>query len=186
AHALVRSDRAAEDRCVMFLAAPVPSWLSYEPLFIAIKKNWLPKQSDCLWRGDHVDELCSRHDATCVVRKIHVEGGMHLRIGIVGGRVLHHRHLIAEFGGEPYGRLEARMGDESDHDKVLNAVRFQKQVQVGIGESARAPMLRGDDIAALWSEVPVDLAAPRAVLEGLSRPRDPLNRCEVLPRLVVA
>src|ERR1700694_3774063 len=47
-------------------------------------------------------------------------------------------------------------------------------------------MLEGHDIARLRLELAADLATPRAVLEGLSRPRCLLNWRNVLPSLVVA
>ena len=47
-------------------------------------------------------------------------------------------------------------------------------------------MLLGDDFARLRLELAADLATPRAAFEGLSRPRCPLDRCNILPGLLVA
>src|SRR6516162_2953836 len=47
-------------------------------------------------------------------------------------------------------------------------------------------MLLGHYFARLWLEFAADLAAPRAVFEGLMRPRCLLDRRNVLPSLVVA
>src|SRR5262245_17850864 len=47
-------------------------------------------------------------------------------------------------------------------------------------------MFERNDIIRLWNELVTDLAAPRAVLEGFSRPRSLLNWRDGLPRLVIA
>src|SRR4029077_14406097 len=51
---------------------------------------------------------------------------------------------------------------------------------------ARAPVLEGHDVARLRCELAADLTAPRAELEGPSRPRSLLNGRNVFPGLVVA
>src|SRR5919108_1013271 len=47
-------------------------------------------------------------------------------------------------------------------------------------------MLRGDNLARYWLEPGTDFAAPCAVFEAPAFPRSLLNRCNVLPSLVVA
>src|SRR3954454_16130148 len=46
-------------------------------------------------------------------------------------------------------------------------------------------MLLGDHVVRSRLQVRMDLTTPRAVLERLARPCRALNRCDVLPRLVV-
>jgi hypothetical protein len=75
--------------------------------------------------------------------------------------------------------------DEANDDEPVDAVPLELEIQVGVGKAARAPVFERHDIARLRGEFAANLAAPRAVLEGLSRPRGLLNRSDVLPCLVV-
>src|SRR5262245_1427169 len=68
----------------------------------------------------------------------------------------------------------------------MNAMRFELQIQICVGKATGTPMLEGDDIAWLRFEFAADLATPRAVFEGLTRPRCLLDRRDVFPGLVVA
>src|SRR5262245_21918515 len=68
----------------------------------------------------------------------------------------------------------------------MDAAFFELQIQIGVGKATRTPMLEGHDVAWLRCEFAADLATPRAVFEGLVRPRRLLDRRNVLPGLVVA
>src|SRR6516225_3917233 len=65
---------------------------------------------------------------------------------------------------------------------------FELQIQIRVGKAAGTPMLEGHDIALarLRLEFAADLAAPRAVSEGLSQPRCLLDGRNVVPGLIVA
>ena len=99
--------------------------------------------------------------------------------------IFYHRDLGAKLSAIAYGRLHTRMRDESDDDELMNAVLLELQIQIGVGETTGTPMLLGNDFARLRLELAADLAAPRAVFEGLSQPGCLLNRRNVLPGLVV-
>ena len=68
----------------------------------------------------------------------------------------------------------------------MDAVFLELQIEIRVGETARTPMLLGNDITRLRRELGVDLAAPRAVLEGPARLGRLLDRRNVFPALVVA
>src|SRR5215813_2460246 len=68
----------------------------------------------------------------------------------------------------------------------MDAVLLELQIQVGVGKAAGAPMLQCDDLARLRCEFAAELATPRAIFEGLSRPGCLLDRRDILPGLVVA
>jgi hypothetical protein len=70
---------------------------------------------------------------------------------------------------------------ESHDDELMDAVFLELQIEICIGETTGTPMLLGHDFARLRLELAADLAAPRAVFEGLSRPRCLLNWRNVLP-----
>jgi hypothetical protein len=52
----------------------------------------------------------------------------------------------------------------------MDAVFLELQIQIRVGETTGTPMLLGNDFARLRLELAADLAAPRAVFEGLSQP----------------
>src|SRR5215472_708688 len=62
---------------------------------------------------------------------------------------------------------------------------LELQVQVGVREAARTPMLERNNISWLWFEFGAELAAPLPVFEALVHPRGLLHRRDVLPGLVV-
>jgi hypothetical protein len=62
------------------------------------------------------------------------------------------------------------MRDEFDDDELMDAVFLELQIQIRVGETTGTPMLLGNDFARLRLELAADLAAPRAVFEGLSQP----------------
>lgn len=81
------------------------------------------------------------HDGRSVVGHVHLEGGAHLGVRVVGGGVPDHCDVITELGGEPNRRLDARMRDQTHDDDPLDPMAFELQVQVGVGETAGTSML---------------------------------------------
>src|SRR5262245_45038294 len=108
---------------------------------------------------------------------------MHRLVRVVRRGVSHHADLVSELSGLATSRFDAGMGDQPDDDELVDAVLLELQVQIGVGEAARTPMLCGDDLAWLGREFGTDLATPCTVFEGLSAPRRSLNRRNVFPRL---
>jgi len=86
--------------------------------------------------GERVDELGRRNHGGGVVWNVHVEGGMHFNLREIGGHVLHHGYLIAEFCGISDCCLHARMCHEPDDDELMDAVFVELQIQIGVGEAA--------------------------------------------------
>ncbi len=111
---------------------------------------------------------------------------MHLLIRVTRGRVFYHRDLVAKLSGITNSCLHTGVCDESHDDELMDAVFLELQIQISIGKTTGAPMLERHDVAGLRYEFAADLAAPRAVFEGLPRPRCLLDRRNVLPTLVVA
>ena len=111
---------------------------------------------------------------------------MHFLIRVIRGRVFDHCDLVAKLGGITNGGLHTGVCDESCDDEPMDAVFLELQIQIRVGETARTPMLQGDDFSRLRLELAADLAAPRAVLEGLMQPGRLLDRRNVLPSFVVA
>jgi len=75
---------------------------------------------------------------------------------------------------------------EPNHDEIMDSVFLELQIQVGVGEAARTPMLRRDNLAWLRLELETNLAAPRAIFEGSVLPGRLLYERNVSPSLVVA
>ncbi len=111
---------------------------------------------------------------------------MHRLIREIRGRVFHYRDLVAELSGKANGCFDAGMRYQSDDDELMDAVILELHIQICVGEAARTPMLRSDNLAWLRRELGTDLATPRAVFEGLSLPPRLLDRRNLLPGLVVA
>ena len=111
---------------------------------------------------------------------------MHLLVGVARGRIFDHGDLVTELDGIAYGSLDACVRDESHDDELMDAVLLELKIQISVGKATGTPMLEGHDVAWLWREFGPDLAAPRPVFEGLTRPRGLLNGCDVLPGLVIA
>src|SRR5262245_21949497 len=161
------------------------------PRFPALSRRPLPSGtarliSRGLKRRDRVDNFLCGHNGAGVIRNIDVESRVHLRIRIIGRCVLYHRDLVAELSGKANGRFDAGMGYESNDNELMDAMVLELQVQIRVGEATGTPMLRGDDLSRLRLELATDLATPRAVFEGLMRPRCLLNGRNVLPSLIVA
>src|SRR5262245_31382115 len=64
-----------------------------------------------LERGNRADDFVRAHDGAGVVRDVDLERGVHVIVRVTGGRVLHHRDLVAELGGETHRRLHAGVRD---------------------------------------------------------------------------
>jgi hypothetical protein len=47
----------------------------------------------------------------------------------------------------------------------MNAMPFEQNIQIGVGETTGTPMLLRDDIARLGFELPTELPTPRSVFE---------------------
>src|SRR6516225_1974088 len=133
-----------------------------------------------------MDNLIRTHNGTGVIWDIDFEGCVHLLVRVTRGRVLHHRDLVAKLRAVAYGRLQARMRDESDNNELMNAKLLELQIQIGVGKATGTPVLQGHDVAHLRCELAADLATPGPVLEGLMRPGCLLDGSNVLPGLVVA
>src|SRR5262245_7245470 len=104
---------------------------------------------------------------------------MHLGVRVVGGRIPHHRNVVAELRSKPHGCFEARMRDQSDSDELLDAVTLELKIEVRVRERARAPMLVNDYFTGKGYELLTKLAAPGSVLERLVSPRGALDRRQV-------
>jgi len=132
------------------------------------------------------DDFICGYNGSGVVWDIEFESGVHLFFRVIRGRVLHHRDVVPEFSGKPNGGLHAGVGDEPRNDQLVNAMFFELQIQICVGETTGTPVFRGHDVAGTGFEFGPDLTAPSAVFESLSPPRRSLDWRNVLPRLVVA
>lgn len=72
-----------------------------------------------------------------------------------------------ELNGKACGGLHACVRYKTDDDELMDTVRLELQIQVGVGKAAGAPMLKRYDVARLGRELGADLATPRSVFEGL-------------------
>src|SRR5262249_19816840 len=100
-----------------------------------------------LVRRDRIDYFIRGHDSTGVVRDIDVERCVHLFIRVIRGRVFYHRDLVAELSGKANRRFDAGMCYESDDDELMDAVLFELQIQICVGETTGTPMLRDNNFA---------------------------------------
>lgn len=75
--------------------------------------------------------------------------GVHLFIREIRGRVFYHRDLVAKLSGKANSCRHARGCYEPDDDELMNAMRFELQIQIGVGKATGTPMLEGHDIARL-------------------------------------
>ncbi len=82
--------------------------------------------------------------------------------------------------------LHTSMRDKPSDDELVNAVFFELQIQIGVGETAGTPMLRDHDVGGAGFEFWPDLTAPCAEFEGLSIPGCLLDWRHILPCFVVA
>ena len=88
------------------------------------------------------------------------------------GRVFCHRDLVAKLSGKAHRRLHTCMCQKSDDDKLMNAMLLKLQIQISISKATGTPMLQGHDVAWLRCEFGADLATPRSLFDGLSRPSE--------------
>ncbi len=75
--------------------------------------------------------------------------GMHRFITERRGGVFQQRHLVAEFLAETPGRLDAGVRDETDQHDPSDTTLPELQVEVGVREAARAPMLLNNNFTFL-------------------------------------
>src|SRR5262245_12439303 len=158
-------------------AAPAP---------IATARNTKGRMALISEGRDRSHDLFRADNGARVVRHVDVKRGMHLLVRVAGGRVPHHRDLVAKLNAEADRRLHTGVRDESNEDELMDAMLLELQIQIGIGEATGTPMLEGQDVARSRREFAADLATPRPVFEGLVRPGGLLSRRDVLPGLVVA
>src|SRR5258706_9222947 len=142
-------------------------------------------REDGLERRARVDDFICGHNRTGVVWNIDFESGVHRFIRVVRGRVFYHRNLVAKLSGKANSCLHARVCYEPHDDELVDVMRFERQIQIGVGKATGTPMLERHDLARLRFEFAADLATPRAVFEDFSQPGCLLNRRNVLPGLVV-
>jgi hypothetical protein len=102
------------------------------------------------------------------------------------GCIFYHRDVVAKLSGITNRCLHTGVGDESHDDEPLDAVFFEPQIQIRVGEAAGTPMLLGHDIARPGHELAADLATLHAIFEGRMRPSGLLNGHDVLSSLVIA
>jgi hypothetical protein len=94
--------------------------------------------------------------------------------------------VIPQLHAEAAGRLNAGVGDQTDQDDAADAVLPQLQIEVGVGEAARSPVLTGDDIPRLRLEIIMKRPAPAGFGEGLRPGRPELIRRGKVERDVIA
>ena len=61
---------------------------------------------------------------------------MHLVGRVVCSRVLDHRDLVPELGGEANGCLHARVRNEPDDDESMDSMLLELRIEIGIGKAA--------------------------------------------------
>src|SRR3984893_13569223 len=118
-------------------------------------------------RRERVYDLIRGDDGAGVAREIDIEGGLHLPVRVIRGRVPDHRDLVTKLDGIADRCLDAGVRDESHDNELVNPVLLELQIQIRVGETAGTPMLEGHDIARSRLELRADFAAPRAVFERL-------------------
>jgi len=88
---------------------------------------------------ERIDDLICGHNRTGVVRDINVESSVHFLIRVIRGRVFYHRDLVAKLGGKANSCLHARVCYEPDDDELVDAMRFEQQIQIGVGKASGHP-----------------------------------------------
>jgi len=78
------------------------------------------------------------------------------------------------------------MSYQLDDDHLMDPVLLQQQIQVGVGETAGAPMFLSDDLARCRYAFSADFAASGPEFEGLTLPRTGLYGRDIRPCLLVA
>src|SRR5215471_19533187 len=101
-------------------------------------------------------------------------------------RVAHQGDVITKLLGVLRGGLGTSVGEQPDDDNVTDTVLLQLHVEVGIGESAGAPVLLDHDVAGLRREVGMPIPSPFAARKGMALHDGLLARTWVAPGLVIA
>src|SRR5262249_35468515 len=96
------------------LASLANAFLEFLPCRRACKGIAARMAADVFKGQDRSHDLLRAHNGTGVVRKIDVESGVHLGIGIVRCRVFDDRNLIAKLGCKADGRFNAGMRYQAD------------------------------------------------------------------------
>jgi hypothetical protein len=125
-----------------------------------------------LKRSDRVDDLFCGDNGIGIIRNINLERSVHLPICVIRRCILHHCHMVSEFGCITNGRFDASMGDKPNDDQLAYAVLPQQKIQVRVGESTGTPMLGGDNLTRLGAELGPDFATPCSKFKKLAVPVD--------------
>src|SRR5581483_6314300 len=83
-------------------------------------------------------------------------------------------------------RLYAGVCNQSNNNEFVNTVFLQLKIQIGVGETTGAPVLRRHNISRLRNEMRMKLAAPCTVFERLPQPGGFLDWRDISPRFVVS
>lgn len=80
------------------------------------------------------------------------------------GGISHQGDVVAKFLGVPGGGLDAGIGQQTDDDHVGYAPLLEAKIQVGVGKTARAPVLGNHDVTGFRGKirVPFPPHSPRA------------------------
>ena len=82
---------------------------------------------------------------------------MHLLHRVTRCRVFQHRNLVPELGSKAYRGLHARVRYKAYNNELMNTMRLELEIQIGIGKTAGAPMLERHDVAGLDRKLFVQL-----------------------------
>ncbi len=136
--------------------------------------------------GQCRDQLGRRQNRVGEGRPVQLVRGVHHLFGKSGGGVLDQRDVIPELRGEPAGAFDTGVGQHADDDHPDDAALLETKVEIGVGESARAPVFLYHDVVRLRGEVGMPLATPAAAGEHLLSAGRDLVWSGVVPALVVA
>src|ERR1700722_8927004 len=119
-------------------------------------------------------------------RPVKLMRGMHHLPRERGGRVPNQRDMVSKLLRVTRGRLGAGIGEQPHENDVADAMLFQLQIEIGVREPARGPMLFDDDVAVLWREIRVPISAPFASRKTMPFDDGKVSRAWMAPGLVVA
>src|ERR1700722_1295007 len=119
-------------------------------------------------------------------RPVKLMRGMHHLPRERGGRVPNQRDMVSKFLRVTRCRLGTGIGEQPHENDVADAVLFQLQIEIGVREPARGPMLFDDDVAVLWGEIRVPVSAPFASRKTMPFHDGKLSRAWMAPGLIVA
>ena len=86
--------------------------------------------------ADRGDDLIRGPNGTGVVWDVDIEGGVHLFIRVISGRVLYHCDVVAKLSGVANSGLHTRVCDETNDDQPVDPAFFQLQIQISVGKAA--------------------------------------------------